>query len=150
MTIRFVIAASLAVVAASFSLQARPIESWPYDKLREKSDLIVIVYVFSNADAANQTAEKPPASYLIRVKTVFRIQTVLKGEYKDEELTLLHYRLKENATVINGPMLVSFAPSERKSVEFLLFLKKQKDGTYEFVSGQTDPILSVRSIGGQR
>jgi hypothetical protein len=65
----------------------------------------------------------------------------------------------------DGPSLVSFfmkpisidvmqqqreLKQKRQSVtskpEYLLFLKKRKDGLYEAVSGQMDPGLSVRAL----
>ena len=64
---------------------------------------------------------------------------VVKGEYKGNKLDLVHFRYKEGARLMNGPRLAAF----RREFEYLVFLKKEKNGQFVFVSGQVDPSLSV-------
>jgi hypothetical protein len=81
----------------------------------------------------------------------------LKGKAVGGEIKVLHFRLKPGKLVQNGPMLVSFRTEPAEVVlndrkiavgkgTYLLFLKARKDGRYEPVSGQYDPVTSVREL----
>jgi hypothetical protein len=145
----------LALASSADSLHARQIEDWPYDKLFKHADLVVIVKPLSVRDAKAEDKADPPEDYLTGIVTTFKVVHVLKGEYADKKkLELVHFRLKEGRMIGNGPLLVSFhtkeIPISGKSwsvlitePEYMLFLKKQKDGNFTFVSGQFDPKLSV-------
>ncbi len=132
----------------------RIIVYWPYSKLMNKSDLVVIVQVVSVEDA--RKSDKPPKDYeddFIGVDTTLRVLSVLKGKHQDKEIILFHFRQrppKEPGPTIevDGPLLLSFGgkKKEDKDGEYLLYLKKRADGRYECVSGQVDPILSLRRI----
>ena len=105
------------------------------------------------------------------VETIFGASSVLKGE-APLCIHLVHFQYTENSRPYNnGPGLVSFfmnpvsldatqengKDGERRELkqkrqsliskpEYLLFLKKRKDGLYEAVSGQIDPSFSVRAL----
>jgi len=71
---------------------------------------------------------------------------------------VLHFRLKEGVIVNDGPSLVRFRTKRGLSIrtktikaaagkpDYMLFLKRNKDGRYEPVSGRIDPRLSVKEI----
>jgi hypothetical protein len=91
----------------------------------------------------------------------------MKGK-AGEEIKLLHLKwgnLKKGIDpknlagllIIDGPQLFTFRTTalrvtigEEKKIlpapEYMLFLKKLKDGRYEPMSGQIDPALSVREL----
>ncbi len=156
--------ACLALLLAGDS-HARQIESWPYEKLFKHADLVVVVKPLSVRDAtAKDKAVPPPGtrSYLTGIVTNFKVLVVVKGEHKEKELAIVHFRLKEDKAglVGNGPLLVSFPtkrekgqlggfgpvgwPGPGRQQDYMLFLKKGKEGRLEFVSGQFDPALSVK------
>ena len=94
--------------------------------------------------ATEETDEKtslPEGFKVTGLATKFEIKVVLKGDKTLEKLVLHHYRLAPREMPINAPSLVSFVfayePAQRES--FLLFLRKEADGRYAPVSGQTDP-----------
>jgi hypothetical protein len=137
---------------------ARQIEDWPYNKLFKKADLVVIVKPLSVRDATEKDKAVPPEGkdYLVGVVTKFKVLHVVKGEYKEKELELVHFKLKKGTMILNGPSLVSF---HTKSIrisgdswsggaenEYMLFLKSGKDKRLTFVSGQFDPELSVKQV----
>jgi hypothetical protein len=130
----------------------RPITAWTYPKLTEAADLIVIAQSLSTTDA--KKTDKPGQGLegdFVGVDTTFRILCVLKGQYKEKEFTLFHYRESTRpeggpTPDIDGPLLVSFDCKDAKDQEYLLYLKKRRDGRYECVSGDVDPLLSVRRI----
>jgi hypothetical protein len=145
----------LAAVLAAPAL-ARQVEPWPYDKLFIKADYVVIVKAQSTEDAGKAVTDKPPFEDCIGVITTFKIQHVIKGDIKGDKCSVFHYRQDETRGA-NGPQLVQFHSKEVRieyggwsttlsSPEYMLFLKKRDDGRFECVSGQIDPILSVRQI----
>jgi hypothetical protein len=156
-TLAFAVVSILCAVAEG---RARFIESWPYDKLFQRADLAVIVRPLSVRDAVAKDKAQPPEGqeqYLIGVVTKFKVLQVVKGEYKPSELELVHFRMKPRAeVVINGPLLASFHTKSVHSEgngwsggakpDYMLFLKRDKDGRFTFVSGQFDPQLSVKQV----
>ena len=87
----------------------------------------------------------------------------LKGKAEGEHIKVLHFKFGEvrkgfeGRGTYDGPQLVKFrpgpvtvgaGPSKRvvAKPEYLLFLKKMKDGRYEPVSGQIDPVDSIRMV----
>jgi hypothetical protein len=150
--------ACLALLASQS--HARQIEDWPYDKLFKHSELVVIVRPLSVRDATAKDKAVPPGNrdYLVGVVTNFKILHVVKGTYKAENLDLVHFKLKEGAQILNGPLLVSFHTKRFTLMmksgfavydnNYMLFLKPGKDKRLEFVSGQFDPELSVKQLLG--
>src|SRR6516225_2579356 len=131
-------------------LTGRLLEDWPYEKLFKRADLIVIVKPLEVREANIQDEAKPPQDYLTGVVTKFKILHVIKGEFKKDNLDIVHFRLKKGVKVMNGPLLVSFQTKavklkvedrqiEVKNWDYMLFLKLEKDGRLNFVSGQFDP-----------
>jgi hypothetical protein len=142
--------------------EARLIESWPYDKLFKHAELVLIVKAASVRDAEPRDQAIPAAGWkdiLVGVVTNMQILQVVKGDCKEKTLDLIHFRLKEGAQIRNGPLLVSFSTKPivlqvngwtiaNLESHYMLFLKKNKDGRLECVSGQLDPELSVKQIMG--
>jgi hypothetical protein len=147
----------LIIACVPGGLRARGIEDWPYQKLFEKADLVVIAKVLSEKDTGDKV--KHDDQELFRaILTTFEVQYIVKGEHKEKNLVVFHYRLDRDeleriygkwATVGNGPLLATFH-KRRMSVSikgtnmtlpepvYMLFLKTRKDGRYECVSGQFD------------
>jgi hypothetical protein len=136
-----------------------PIETWPYEKLVKQSELIIIARATSVRDAKPGDSVVPGRDYLVGVITAFRVDCVLKGEYTQKELEVVHFRYKEGARIQNGPFLVSFKakpidpktdiaeelPALMKDPEYLIFLRKRSDGRWECVSG-INTLLSVKKV----
>jgi hypothetical protein len=128
---------------------------WPYDKLTKMADLIVIATPVSVQDAAERTTfpdivqtdtnnvRRPVPA--IAVETTFAILSVLKGNTSTNTFVLHHLRKLENEPLFNGPGLVTFDPEDKK--RFLLFLKRQADGRYAPLTGQTNPYGCVKDLG---
>ena len=163
-----VVICSLFIPSISFS---RQVEDWSYECLFKESDLVVIAHV----QAWGATDEEWNEKFFDKVrfegaKTIFGASFVLKGD-PPLCIWLNHFRYKESAVRYNdGPGLIAFLKElllvklkstknkknklEQLGVglrkisqpEYLLFLKKRKDGTYEPVSGQLDASFSVRAM----
>lgn len=72
------------------------------------------------------------------VETTFAVETVVKGDQPaGDRLVLHHYKLEKEGAMMNAPMLIKFDPS--KPLSYLLFLKRETDGRFAPVCGQTDP-----------
>ena len=136
---------------------ARLHEHWPYDRLTKEADLILIATPVAVNDTAEMTMLPGIGSTdtnnvrrlipAIGVETGFAILSVLKGDTGTNKFVILHHlrRTERPGPEINGPGLVTFDPDEKK--RFLLFLKRESDGRYAPLSGQTDPDGSVRDLG---
>ena len=129
-----------AVLLVSLShVCARLMEVWTYQKLLEKSDLVVI----ANPTAVIDTKEEIdlPGYSAMRatgVETHFQISAVFKGEKNLKDFTMHHYRAsKPDIGYPNGPNLVSFDPTQKHS--YIIFLIREADGRYAPTCGQTDP-----------
>jgi len=160
------------ILCASSSTWARKVEEWSYDRLFREADLVVIAVARSFAAARQEWPEKVFAKDRFEgVETIFHASRALKGDVP-QRIHLLHFKYTEHARPYeDGPGLVSFflepisidvtrqdreegrqrePKQKRLSVtgqpEYLLFLKKRKDGLYEAVSGQRDPVFSVRAL----
>ena len=162
---------SVAFAMIVSEVSARKVEDWPYERLFKESDLVVIAHVQGWGVTKKEWNEKLfDKGRFEGVRTIFGANFVLKG---DPPLCILlnHFRYKESAVRYNdGPGLVAFlkepilielkqakgkkgklrrqsqALRKISQPEYLLFLKKRKDGTYEPVSGQLDASFSVRAL----
>ncbi len=149
---------------------ARLIDSWPYDKLLKEADLVV----FATAVKTEAADDKPPehswAYEFTAQNTTFKVKHALKGKVEGEPIKVRHYKFGElkkgvdpksldAILIVDGPMLVAFRTGavivkakgdEQNTVlptpEYLLFLKRLKDGRYEPLSGPIDPALSVKEV----
>lgn len=162
----------LGILLAPSTTWARKVEDWSYDRLFKEADLVVIAdalgFSASKQEWPGKTFEQDRFE---GVETTFHANSVLKGE-APLCIHLVHFKYREHTGRFNdGPSLVSFfmkpisidvtqqhreEDEQRKlrpkrqrvtsKPEYLLFLKKRKDGLYESVSGQMDPGLSVRAL----
>ncbi len=135
---------------------ARSVAHWPYDKLTAVADLVVIATPVAVRDTQEKTTlpgiQRSGADNIghpipaIGIETSFEILSVLKGDQSIKKILFYHLREVEKLEVqINGPGLVTFDPKEKK--RFLLFLKRESDGRYSSLTGQTDPVRGVKDLG---
>ena len=127
-------------------LTARIIESWTYQEMFDKADLVVIARTVSTNDTDERSALLDLK--VIGVISEFKSLLVLKGSQNVTTFQLHHYRLQSESdeNVVNGPDLVRIT---RPRQSFLLFLIKEKDKRYAPVGGQTDPAgYSVLELQG--
>jgi hypothetical protein len=139
---------------------------WPYERLFRESNLVVI------AEAEKSEASKdefpyqncPWRSEIEGLVTIFKVKLALKGSESAKEVRVLHFKQRGGdwaVPIVDGPHFVTFAtaPVELstknrcKMVEkpsYLLFLKRMADGRYEPVTGQFDPLFSVREMFAAR
>jgi hypothetical protein len=121
---------------------------WSFEERRAESDLVVVATRGTTREIGKTTllSDFP----VIEVSTVFRVVLTLKGDAVDT-LRLRHYRwdrerLPRGSGVVNGPHELSFSPSGGQSPDYLLFLKKDADGSFSPVSGHTFPGEGVFSL----
>ncbi len=148
---------ALAAVNSSPTPSARPVVAWDYEKMKDAADLIVIATPLVTRDLKEKTTlpgieeigpdnqSRPVAA--VGVETNFEIQTTLKGETPLNRFFLHHLRLANPPAVpaVNGPQLAAF--DSAKKVRYLMFLKKEPDGHYVSVTGQTDPAIAIFPLG---
>jgi len=131
---------------------ARLLVTFTYEELFAKSDLVVIATPMAKTADTREQSSLPNISTQhedgtssevksIGLETAFKVSVVLKGDKNIKRFVLHHYREAESsAVVLNGPILVSFDPSDAAHrFSFLLFLMREQDGRYAPAGGQTDP-----------
>ena len=120
---------------------------WSFEERRAESDLVVIAAKGTTREIGKSTLLN--SFPVIEVSTDFRVLLTLKGDAV-EVLRLRHYRWDRERLgpggVVNGPHELSFSPSAGRSPDYLLFLKKDADGSFSPVSGHTFPGDDVFSL----
>ena len=160
------LAITVVLLISTLAPAMRLVDSWPYSKLFEKADLIVIAKVDSVEAAKGDPLSHSWSTELNPFNCKMTVQHVLKGTTDVKSLTVLHYRWGKpkkdrngndliNFILEDGPMLVEFRTEglfanigDQKNVilstpQYMLFLKKLTDGRYEPISGHIDPAFSV-------
>ncbi len=119
--------------------QGRIAQSWTYQEIFDKADLVVIARYVSTKDTNERTALSeglPEPVEVIGIVSEFNTCLILKGPRDITKFQLHHYRLS-GPPVGNGPALVRVASGRQPA--FVLFLVRELDGRYAPVTGQTDP-----------
>jgi hypothetical protein len=109
-----------------------------YKIMFERADVAVIATPISTLDSKAQLKVDQPKPVLDQIKTVdteFKVAYVLKGKLESATFHFLHLNLKDGqpgamAFGMVGTFFVDFESKENKSKSFILFMTKQKDGTY--------------------
>lgn len=164
-----IVVAAVGLLVCVGPAPARLLESWPYDKLLKRADLVVFATAVKTEAAADEPPEHSWNFELVAQTTTFKVSHALKGEAGGGQLKVLHFKfgeLKKGVEpnvlayiVEDGPLLVAFrtksvivkaegAPEDvvLRTPEYLLFLKRANGGRYEPVSGPIDPALSVKEV----
>ena len=154
------------VLVALFCIHAdaRQIESWSFQRLKDTADVIVVGSMASTKQWPERVQGELFGKHLEGQLTTFDVETVFKGKEIGKQIQVVHYRVKEGVLLQDGPILASFRKEGlRLTIEsvngvqhkaqimegaprYLLFLKKRSDGKYEPVSGQIDSGLSLRKL----
>lgn len=146
------------IITIGSSANARPMASWPYDKLTADADLIVIATPTSVKDTGKKTElpggirmtgddNIPRPIPAIAMEATFEVLSVLKGEAKGKEF-IFHYLRQDpppTMPIINGAGLVTFDPNKKE--RYLLFLRRQPEGGFSSLTGQIDPIQGIKELG---
>lgn len=139
-----------------FQSHARLMRYWTYQQLNDEATVIVVATPTKVTPTSERTAlpdvvsvhQDGTKSDIIGagVETSFEILTVLKGDRDAKSLTLHHFAFADpkDGGGRSVPNLVSFEPKDKK--RYLLFLKREADGRYVAVSGQTDPAIAIKEF----
>lgn len=159
---QFVFALGAVTLLTNSVALGRPIERYTYQRLFKEADLVVIAKAIESKQTADELfkGEKEYVGY----NTEFEINHVLKGVARGETIKLLHFKYVEPGELqirINAPHLIDVrvgpksetepeeefvSMSNSETPEYMLFLKRMLDGRYEPVSGQVDPVMSIRKV----
>ena len=147
---------------------ARLIKVWNYDKLLKEADLVVLAVAVRTEKADYEPPDHSWPRELVAQNTTLKVRGTLKGKAEGENIKVLHFKFGEykkgfeHDGIFDGPNFVEFrvgpvtkgTGKEKRIItpaqEYLLFLKKTKDGRYEPVSGQVDPVDSIREVSYPR
>jgi hypothetical protein len=144
--------------------------SWSYDRLFKEADLVVIAVPAGEERADDAFGEHPWDLEVVGLNTTFEVKHTLKGKADGKQVKMLHFRFADPPKgkfadppkgkfvgLINGPGFVAVRrqsltvregdrPLYLPAPEYLLFLRRLKDGRYEPVSGKVDPNIAVREL----
>ena len=145
----------LLLLATDFGF-GRYVLPWSYQQMFDQADLVVIAKPISTKDTSENGKLVSVSNFdVVGLSTEFETALVLKGDRMLKEFVLHHYRLRdETQKPGNSPDLVTFTyylrqPDRYLGPCYLLFLRKERDGRYAPVSGQTDPAwFSVLKLPG--
>jgi hypothetical protein len=162
--IALAVAASMCLLLSS-DTHGRIVEDWPYERLMKESDLVVLAKAVKTRAADDHFVNSLWPLEFVGQDTTFDVQLVMKGDLRDlpaGRLVVLHFKFgkpnegvspEEASIIINGPMLVTFrteyvpiVKGNRWKPQYMLFLRRLKDGRCEAVSGRIDPAFSVREV----
>lgn len=146
-----------ASIAISANVHARLLEDWPYEKLMKEADLVVIAKAVKTEDTKDEIEDSNWKHESVGQNSTLEILSTLKGKAEGKQIQVLHFKLPKGQFIRNGPLFVTFQtrPVELKAkdgtpvpgaAEYLLYLKRMKDGRFEPVSGRIDPAQAVREL----
>lgn len=156
------LAVFLAVCWNTWPASGRLVDSWSYERLFKDADLIVVVVPVGEEKADDAFGEHPWDLDIVGLNTAFEIKHTLKGKADGKQIKVLHFRFADPpkgkfVIIEDGPGFVAFrtkaalvGDGDRKVVlptpEYLLFLRRLKDGRYEALSGKVDPRFAIREM----
>jgi hypothetical protein len=136
-------------VVVSERAHGRIRQVWTEQQIADKSDLIVMAKVVEVRDTGVQTTipniargNVPIAA--VEMEATFDVSAVLKGTHEKPTLVLVYLRQAKHEASRGEPELLGFEAGDKR--EYLLFLKREADGRYSAVVGQTDPADAVREV----
>jgi len=140
----FALGLALVLLAPSTST-ARMVPHWPYEKLYEKADLVVIVELESIVDSKQKLSGHGEGERFDGKIAHLAVGKVLKGKSGIKTIDLLHfvYSKKVNG-IVNGAFFLDFSDADKH--QYLVFLKKGDKDVYVPVTGQYNATLSVKKI----
>ena len=133
---------------------------WSYENLYKQSDLVVIATPKSTVETGSKLDIGWRDREFHELRTAFDVKHVLKGRKRVKQLTLVHCRRQKQPSVtFGGPGVATFSldgVSLHKGnrevnisggpLDYLLFLKKRRDGLYKPTSGQFRAAASARVL----
>jgi hypothetical protein len=160
------------LILGSTSVSARIVPSWPYGKLWDAADVVVIIEPLKteNNEDKFQIPWDPEGKWQ-GLTTHFKIHGVFKGGPLSGEIILKHFDFKpeillKTTVFTDWPSFIRFTPGPLRYDEtiskgektvrhlsvlnqipmFLAFLKRSSDGTFIPVTGQVDPSFSFKEL----
>jgi hypothetical protein len=169
-TARAIATAAVCLLVLCIPGSSRLVQLWQYDRLTSTAKLVII----GSPGKTTPTKEKYEGNHpwpfeIVGVETRVTVLAVLKGREKKKTITLFHFQagpLKKEfrdkggpTPVIDDPDFLSFrteplvVKTEKGKVtlpppDYLLFLRRRKDGRYEAITGPLDATQSVRELYG--
>jgi|OpeIllAssembly_1097287.scaffolds.fasta_scaffold81111_2 hypothetical protein len=168
------VAVTLVVAYLSDSdIRAREVQDWDYDHLVACADLVVIATVVSSKPVRFdfegvepwaswlRTPEGPKLRDILAAEvTTFRVKAWLKGEAEGQTVDVFHFSYTGPVpeSLVGAPRLLREGLGEettrgdirsidgRRTGNYLLFLKRGIDRSFEPVTGQVDSGYSVKQI----
>lgn len=120
------------------SAQAYLMSRLKYSNLFEYADVVVIATAVSSVESKTKLKVNQPKEILDLITTIdteFKMAYVLKGELDSKVFHFLHLNRKDHKPFSGmfgavGTFFIDFGAEENKRKSYILFMMKQKDGTF--------------------
>jgi hypothetical protein len=149
----------IALIGAMLAIPDRAIPAdfghWPYERLFKESD-VVLIGTYEETKDADEIYNVPDSDIKVRiVKSKLKSDQVLKGEFKGDSIEFRHWAPLRGHSVDGAPSPLRLA--ERKvytqndkhidvTLQYLVFLRRTKDGQYEPVSGIIGAVFAIKEL----
>ena len=140
---------------------ARPIRQWTQQELFDEADIVVVAT--ASEPKKSENSDVFFSEYLQQYESELEVRSVFKGREtepsfkKNVEIKLIkfvqfRYRPDLKATLGNGPSFAVLGTAKfvdrvpTAPPHYLLYIRKRKDGRYEPVSGNRNPVDFINRI----
>ncbi len=133
-----------ALLLAASAATARLVPVWSYQQLYTNADLVAVLSVESvSVSSAVSTNNPYPGQYSNYVARC-RVQWVFKGDPALRAVDVPFFQHPTGMPGFNGAMPAPFTGNP--TIDYLVFLKRDKQGGWVPVAGSYDAALSIRQL----
>jgi hypothetical protein len=149
------VAAVLLGISTSLAI-GFPVRDWTPQELFDEADIVVTAT--ASKPTKTENTDNFESDFLQQYESELDVESVLKGKEiasdtrKKKTVKVVHFRYRADAktTLGNGPLFAvmgttTYSVEHGKPIKpkYLLYLRKRKDGRYEPVSGNHNPVNSI-------
>jgi hypothetical protein len=143
---RLLIAATCCLVLSTPAF-ARPVRVWTYDDLLKEADVVAIVKVTKVAETDVPLAGHGDPKQYQGKRADAIVGLMLKGEGRPSLAFDVFRYAPDTSSPPNGALFADVSKAD--TAHYLVFLKRQDDGTLVPVSGHYDAQVSIREMSAQ-
>ena len=136
----------IALLAASATALARPIEMLTYQQLHDRADLILILKVraITETDAKTKTEEYGDPDFYQGYKAKCEVLSVLKGSLEQTNVAIAFFQNPQGIPGFNGAIIAPFML--RDNLVYLAYLKRRPNGELAPLTGEYDAGRSIKMM----
>jgi hypothetical protein len=134
----------MALLVASVTAHARPIEVPTYQQLHDKADLVLILKVQTITETDAKTRQYGDPDFYQGYKAKCQVLSVLKGKLEQTVAAIPFLQHPKGMPGFNGAIPAPL--SLRDNLVFLAYLKRRPNGELAPLTGEYDAGLSIKMM----